>query len=106
MEDYAGRGAPGAQPGLSPGAGEKAQGADAAAAVAEGGVVRRRGLGRTSSSTEVPILINTWATRCSARHTESAGWTDGREAQAAGGEDSRSRQGKEIVEDRRRGRVE
>ena len=52
------------------------------------------------------ILINTWATRCSARHTESAGWTDGREAEASGGEDSRSRQGKGMVEDRRSGREE
>ena len=46
------------------------------------------------------ILINTWATRCSATQTESAGWTDGREAQAAGREDSRSRQGKMRVKDR------
>ena len=37
MEDDAGRGAPGGEPGLSPGTGEKAQGADAAGAVAEGG---------------------------------------------------------------------
>ena len=52
------------------------------------------------------ILVITWATRCGAKHTESIGWTDGRELQAAGGEDSRSRQGKEKVEDRRRGRME
>ena len=52
------------------------------------------------------ILTNTWATRCSARHTGSAGWTDGREARAAGGEDLMSRQEKEMVEDRRGGREE
>ena len=52
------------------------------------------------------ILINTWVTQCSARHTESAGWTDGREARAAGGEDSRGRQGKQMVEDRRGEREE
>ena len=98
MEEDAGRGAPGAEPGLVPGAGEKAQGADAVGAVAEGGLVRRPVVGRGRSKTAVHILINTWATPCSARHTESAGWTDGREAQA--------RQGKEMVEDRRGGRVE
>ena len=50
------------------------------------------------------ILINRWATRCSARHT--AGWTDGREARAAGGEYSRGLQGRGMIEDRRWGREE
>ena len=52
------------------------------------------------------IFINTWATRCNARHRERAGWTDRREARAAGREDSRSPQGKEMVEDRLGGREE
>ena len=42
-----------------------------------------------------------------ARHTKSAGWTHGRGARrAAGGEDSRCRQGKEMVKDRLGGRKE
>ena len=45
------------------------------------------------------ILINTWVTQCSARHTESAGWTDRRAARAEGGGDSRGAQGREMVED-------
>ena len=52
------------------------------------------------------IPINTLAARCSAKKTEDSGWTDGREAQAAAGEDSRSQQGKEMVEDRREKRVQ
>ena len=52
------------------------------------------------------ILVITWATRCDATHTESARWTGGREIQAAGGEDSRSWQEKEMIVDRRRGRME
>ena len=52
MEEDAGRGAPGAEPGLSPGEGEEAQGSDAAGAVAAGGVVRGRGVGRGRSRTE------------------------------------------------------
>ena len=49
MEEDAGRGAPGGEPGLSPGEGEEAQGSDAAGAVAAGGAVRGRrvGLGRS-----------------------------------------------------------
>ena len=61
MEEYAGRGAPGGEPGLSPGAGRKAQGSDAAGAVAAGGVVRGRGVGRGRSRTAVLIIINTGA---------------------------------------------
>ena len=53
------------------------------------------------SRTAVLILINKWKTRCSARHTESVGWTDGREARAAGGKDSRK-----MVEGRRGGHEE
>ena len=53
MEDDAGRGAPGGEPGLSPGEGEEAQGSDAAGAVAAGGVIRGRGVGRGRSRTEV-----------------------------------------------------
>ena len=52
------------------------------------------------------ILVITWATRCGARHTESAGWIGGQEIQPAGGEDSTSRQGREMVVDRRAGRME
>ena len=106
MEEDAGRGAPRGEPGLSPGTGEKAQGADAAGAVAERGVVRRRGVGRGTTRTAVLILVNMWAARCSARHTEGTGRTDGRGLQDAGGEDSRGRQGKEMVEDGRRGSME
>ena len=43
MEEDAGRGAPGGEPGLSQGEGEEAQGSDAAGAVAAGGVVRGPG---------------------------------------------------------------
>ena len=59
MEDDAGRSAPGGEPGLSPGAGQEAQGSDAAGAVAAGGVVRGRGVGRGRSRTAVLIIINT-----------------------------------------------
>ena len=52
---------PGGEPGLSPGAAEKAQGAEAAGAVAAGGVVRGRGVGRGRSRTAVHILTNTRA---------------------------------------------
>ena len=52
MEEDAGRGAPGGEPGLSPVEGEEAQGSDAEGAVAAGGVVRGRGLGRGRSRTE------------------------------------------------------
>ena len=49
MEEDAERGAPGGEPGLSPGEGEETQGSDAAGAVAAAGVVRgqRVGLGRS-----------------------------------------------------------
>ena len=50
------------------------------------------------------ILVITWATQCSARHTEGTGGTDGRELRAAGREDWSRRQGKEMAEDGRRGR--
>ena len=61
MGEDAGRGAPGGEPGLSPGEGEEAQGSDAAGAVAAGGVVRGRGVGRGRSRTEVLVVINTGA---------------------------------------------
>ena len=57
MAEDAGRGAPGGEPGLSLGAGEEAQGSDAAGAVTAGGVVRGRGRSRTA----VLIIINTGA---------------------------------------------
>ena len=53
MEEDAGGGAPGGEPGLSPGEGEEVQGSDAAGAVAAGGVVRGRGVGRGRSWTKV-----------------------------------------------------
>ena len=52
------------------------------------------------------ILVITWATRCSARHTEGTERTDWRGLQATAGEDSRGGLGKEMVEDRRRGSME
>ena len=52
------------------------------------------------------ILVITWATRCSARHTEGTGRKDGRGLQAAGEKDSRSWHGKEMVEDGRKGSME
>ena len=52
MEEDAGRGAPGGEPGLSPGEGEETQGSDAAGAVAAGGVVRGRRVGLGRSRTE------------------------------------------------------
>ena len=76
MEEDAGRGAPGGEPGLSPGAEEKAKGAEAAGAVAAGGVVRGRGVGRGRSRTAVHILINTWAP---GTQRVQGGWTDERQ---------------------------
>ena len=61
MEEDAGRGASGGEPGVSPGEGEEAQGSDGAGAVAARGVVRGRGVGRGRSPTEVLIVINTGA---------------------------------------------
>ena len=58
MEEDAGRGAPWGELGLPPGAGHEAQGWDAAGAVAAGGVLRGRGVGRGRSRTEVLIIIN------------------------------------------------
>ena len=52
MEEDAGRGAPGVEPGLSPGEGEETQGLDAAGAVAAGGAVRGRRVGLGRSRTE------------------------------------------------------
>ena len=52
VEEDAGRGAPGGEPGLSPGEGEEAQGSDAVGAVAAGGVVRGRRVGLGRSRTE------------------------------------------------------
>ena len=61
MEEDAGRGAPGGELGLPSGAGQEAQGSDAAGAVAAGGVVRGRGVGRGRNRTELLIVINTGA---------------------------------------------
>ena len=60
MEEDAGRGAPGGDPGLSAGARERAERAEAAGAVAAGRVVLGRGVGRDRSRTAVHILIHTW----------------------------------------------
>ena len=106
MKEDAGGGAPGDEPGLPPGTGEKAQGANAAGAVADGGVVQRRGVRRGRSRTAVLIRVITWATRCSGRLTEGTGRTDGRGPQATGREALRGRQEKEMVQDRRRESME
>ena len=52
MEENARRGAPGGEPGLSPGEEEETKGSHAAGAVAAGGVVRGRRVGRGRSGTE------------------------------------------------------
>ena len=52
MEEDAERGAPGDEPGLSPGEGGETQDSDAAGAVAAGGVVRGRRVGLGRSRTE------------------------------------------------------
>ena len=106
MGEDAGRGAPGSQPGLSLRTGQKAKGADDEGAVAEGGVVRRRGVGRGARRTEVLLLVITWATGCRARHTEGTGRAEGRGLHAAGGVSSRGLHGKEMVMDRRGGSTE
>ena len=72
VEEDAGRGAPGGGPGVSQGTGEKAQGANAQGAVAEGGVVMRgtwvkrgRGIARDRRG-------SAWATGCRAGPEEGA----------------------------------
>ena len=85
---------------------EKAQGADAEGAVAEAGVVRRRGVGQGRRRTEVLIFVIMWATGCRARRTEGTGRAEGRGLQAAGGVGSGGGHGKEMVVDRRRGSME
>ena len=92
MEEDAGSGALGGEPGLSPGTTKKTEVADAERAVAKGGVVRRRGVGRGRRKTEV--------------RTEGTGRAEGRGLQATGGVGLTGRQGKEMVVDRRRGSVE
>ena len=61
MEENAGKGIPGGELGLLPGAGQVAQGSDAAGTVAAGGLVRGQGVGRGRSRTEVLIVIKTGA---------------------------------------------
>ena len=61
MEEDAGRGAPGGELGLPPGAGQEGQGLDAAGTVAAGVVVRGRDVGPGRSRTAVLIVINTGA---------------------------------------------
>ena len=99
MEEDAWRGAPGGEPGRFPGTGGKAQGADAEGAVAERGVVRRRGVGRGRRGW-------TWAAGFRASRTRVHGGQRGVGYMLQGGVGWRGRHRKELVVAGRRGSME